>query len=99
MPTEYIDGHPDRCEDFFADKTVLITGGTGFMGKVLVEKLLRACPKVKKVILLMRDKKGKSPEQRLKDIFAGPVSMILGFPMGFPLDSRSYIIPVECGYE
>nr|CAI5831494.1 unnamed protein product [Callosobruchus analis] len=32
--------------DYFEGKNVLITGGTGFLGLVLIEKLLRSCPKV-----------------------------------------------------
>ncbi|KOB67541.1 Fatty-acyl CoA reductase 3, partial [Operophtera brumata] len=35
---------PDRIAETFKDMKVLITGGTGFMGKVLVEKLLRYVP-------------------------------------------------------
>ena len=27
--------------DFYRDKTVFITGGTGFIGKIIIEKLLR----------------------------------------------------------
>ena len=42
---------------FFNDKSVFITGATGFMGKVLVEKLLR-CTNVRKIYLLIRPKKG-----------------------------------------
>lgn len=73
MPTEYVDGHPDRVEEFYAGKTVFITGGTGFIGKVLVEKILRACADVKKIILMVRAKKGKRPEERLEEIFKGPL--------------------------
>ena len=40
---------------FYEDKTVFITGATGFMGKVLVEKLLRST-KVRKIYLLIRTK-------------------------------------------
>ena len=40
---------------FYEDKTVFITGATGFMGKVLVEKLLRST-KVRKIYLLIRHK-------------------------------------------
>ncbi|CAL8339470.1 unnamed protein product [Arctogadus glacialis] len=54
--------------DFYAGKNVLITGGTGFMGKVLVEKLLRSCPGVKALYLLVRPKASQSVEQRLSDM-------------------------------
>jgi fatty acyl-CoA reductase len=30
--------------DFFKQKTIFITGATGFIGKQLVEKLVRSCP-------------------------------------------------------
>jgi alcohol-forming fatty acyl-CoA reductase len=51
--------------DFYKDSTILITGGTGFLGKVLVEKLLR-CFQVKKIFLLVRRKNDENPEERLK---------------------------------
>jgi hypothetical protein len=38
----------------FHGKNVLITGGTGFLGKVIVEKLLRCVPNVGKIFLLVR---------------------------------------------
>lgn len=31
----------DRIRTMFANRSIFISGGTGFMGKVLVEKLLR----------------------------------------------------------
>ena len=40
--------------DFYTKRSVFISGATGFMGKVLVEKLLRSCPGVKSLYLLMR---------------------------------------------
>lgn len=60
--------------DFYARKDVLITGATGFMGKSLLEKLLRSVPDVGKVFILTRMKKEKSAEQRTKDLLQGPVS-------------------------
>ncbi|XP_044764593.1 fatty acyl-CoA reductase 1-like [Coccinella septempunctata] len=63
----------DRIEQFFEGKTVLVTGATGFLGKVIIEKLLRACPKVKQVVALVRTKKGKNPEQRMEEILNGPL--------------------------
>ncbi|GFU39350.1 putative fatty acyl-CoA reductase CG5065 [Nephila pilipes] len=37
----------------YAGKTVFITGGNGFLGKVLLEKLLRCCPDIKEIIVLL----------------------------------------------
>ena len=37
-----------------AGKRILITGTTGFLGKVLVEKMIREIPDVEKIILLIR---------------------------------------------
>ncbi|XP_034082963.1 fatty acyl-CoA reductase 1 isoform X1 [Gymnodraco acuticeps] len=54
--------------EYFAGKTVLISGATGFMGKVLLEKLLRSCPEVKSVFVLVRSKAGQSPQARIADM-------------------------------
>lgn len=54
---------------YYADKSVFITGATGFLGKVLIEKLLRSCPCIKKLYVLIRSKRGKSPRERLDEIF------------------------------
>jgi len=53
--------------DFFAGKTVFITGGTGFLGKFIIEKLLTSC-NVKKIYTLVREKKGKTVEERGKEL-------------------------------
>ncbi|KAK4763252.1 hypothetical protein SAY86_009020 [Trapa natans] len=39
---------------FLEDKTILVTGATGFLAKIFVEKVLRVQPKVKKLYLLLR---------------------------------------------
>lgn len=44
--------------EFYGGKNILITGATGFMGKVLVEKLLRDCGDVKCIYILVRMKRG-----------------------------------------
>lgn len=56
--------------DYFAGKTVMLTGGTGFIGKVLVEKLLRCCPDVDKIYLLIRPKAGQDPVDRIRKEFS-----------------------------
>ncbi|XP_055634347.1 fatty acyl-CoA reductase wat-like isoform X3 [Toxorhynchites rutilus septentrionalis] len=57
---------------FYRDKVVFVTGGTGFIGKIVVEKLLRTS-EVKQIILLVREKKNTLPEQRIKDLCSSPV--------------------------
>ncbi|KAL3271471.1 hypothetical protein HHI36_021957 [Cryptolaemus montrouzieri] len=58
--------------DIFENATILLTGCTGFIGKLFLEKLLRSCPKLKKIYILLRTKKGKEVEKRLEEIFEGP---------------------------
>lgn len=62
-------------QKFYNNSVIFITGGTGFIGSTLVEKLLRSCPGIKKIYLLIRDKKQKSSDQRIKEYFNGPVSI------------------------
>ena len=46
----------------------MLTGATGFIGKVILEKILRTTePRV--IYLLVRPKKGKSDKQRMSQIF------------------------------
>ncbi|XP_060876849.1 fatty acyl-CoA reductase wat-like [Metopolophium dirhodum] len=52
----------------FGNGTVLITGSTGFLGKMLTEKLLRSCP-VDSIAILVRSKKGLSASQRVAEIY------------------------------
>lgn len=56
-----------QIKDFYSGTSVFITGGTGLLGKVLTEKLIRSCPQLKRVFLLMRPRKGLSPEQRMNE--------------------------------
>jgi fatty acyl-CoA reductase len=65
---------PNRVADTLAGRAILITGGTGFMGKVLIEKILRSCSDVDTIYVLVRAKKGKEPCQRVEELFASPVS-------------------------
>lgn len=60
----------------FRNGIVLITGSTGFLGKILSEKLLRSCP-VKNIVLLVRSKKDLSASQRVAKIFKQTVSIML----------------------
>nr|ALJ94061.1 FAR-like protein VIII [Spodoptera exigua] len=59
--------------DFYAGKSVFITGGTGFLGKVFIEKLLYSCPDIDKIYMLIREKKGQSIRERLTKIVDDPL--------------------------
>ena len=61
-------------QKFFTGKSVFLTGSTGFLGSVLVEKLLRGCPEIKKIYLLIRKKKGVDVEERFKKLIDAKVS-------------------------
>lgn len=56
-------------EEFYDGTTILITGGTGFLGKLIVEKLLRTCKNINKIYLILRDKNGQSVEERMESYF------------------------------
>lgn len=48
--------------------TILITGGLGFLGSVALESLLRNCPQVKRVYLLVRGKRTQTAQQRVEKL-------------------------------
>ncbi|KAH7512803.1 hypothetical protein FEM48_Zijuj12G0128800 [Ziziphus jujuba var. spinosa] len=50
---------------FLENKAILITGATGFLGKMLVEKVLRVQPNVKKLYLLIRASDNDFAYQRM----------------------------------
>lgn len=65
--------HLTPIQKFYHGQSVFITGGTGFLGKLLIEKLLRGCPGIAFIYLLVRPKKGKDVEQRIEEIFDDPL--------------------------
>lgn len=57
-----------RIEEFYRGKNIFITGGTGFLGIAIIEKLLRSCPEIGSIYLMLRPKKGKLIEERLEEL-------------------------------
>lgn len=62
-------------QEFYKDGKILITGGTGFVGKALAEKLLRSCVNVSTIYLLIRAKRSQTAEDRYKKLLDSPVSI------------------------
>jgi len=60
--------------EFYRGRCVLVTGASGFIGKQLVEKLLRSCPDIDKIYLLLRGTRFYNPPDRLQYILSSPVT-------------------------
>ena len=72
ISSEPLDVHErDAISTFFAGRSIFITGATGFLGKVLIEKVLRSTPDVGTIYVLVREKRrGKevwSAQRRLDE--------------------------------
>lgn len=51
---------------FYKDKTILLTGATGFLGKTLIEKIFRSMPEFKCIYAIIRPKKAININERLE---------------------------------
>lgn len=77
---------------FFTGRSIFITGATGFMGKVLVEKLLRSCPDLKSIYVLLRSKKNVDPIGRLNELIKSKVFFLQLFKFYKILKYNSFSI-------
>ncbi|KAG8371175.1 hypothetical protein BUALT_Bualt13G0059700 [Buddleja alternifolia] len=90
---------PKRIAENFEGKTIFITGSTGFLAKVLVEKIRRVQPNVKKLFLLIRASSDRSIEQRLDhEIVDTELFRVLRDKWGenFASIISSKVIPISC---
>ena len=83
------DNHESKISQFYDDKTVFITGATGFMGKVksvqkddfkilgnlfqVLVEKLLRSTRVKKIYLLIRPKKGIETKVRLEELMSAKI--------------------------
>ncbi|XP_075988610.1 fatty acyl-CoA reductase wat-like [Anticarsia gemmatalis] len=92
---DVIDRGDSDVQQFYYGKTIFITGGFGFIGKQLIEKLLRAC-NIKKIYILGRSKKGKTVRQRLDHMLTNPVFDLLRKKQPYFADK---LVPIEGNVE
>jgi len=50
-----------KIKEFYSGKNILLTGVTGFLGKVLLEKVLRSFPDIGTVYIMVRAKRNETP--------------------------------------
>ena len=65
--------YPLKIKEFYKNKNILVTGCTGFLGKVILEKILWSCPDVNKIFVMVRPKRKTAPMDRVKfEILSSP---------------------------
>ncbi|XP_050680781.1 putative fatty acyl-CoA reductase CG5065 [Leptidea sinapis] len=62
-----------EVNEWYKGRKVLVTGASGLMGKVLIEKMLYSVPDIGCIFALVRSKRGKSPEARIEDMWKLPL--------------------------
>ncbi|XP_029665011.1 putative fatty acyl-CoA reductase CG5065 isoform X2 [Formica exsecta] len=100
------DAHSEESsiDTFFAEKIILVTGATGFLGKAILEKLLRSCLRVATIFVLIRPKKNLSVEERLTKLLENSRRLFKYFTCGVIIlevsntviktyDERSRLLP------
>jgi len=79
--------------EFYRGRSVLVTGASGFIGKQLVEKLLRSCPDIDKIYVLLRGTRFYNPPDRLQYILSSPVCLSVCLCVClYWVDVRSFIV-------
>ncbi|ESQ37559.1 hypothetical protein EUTSA_v10002495mg [Eutrema salsugineum] len=72
-----------NCVQFLQNKTILVTGATGFLAKVFVEKILRVQPNVKKLYLVVRASDNEAATKRLRtEVFEKDLFKVLRENLG-----------------
>lgn len=82
-------------KEFYHDKSILISGTTGFLGKVVLEKVFRSLHTVKRIYLLVRPKSGVAIMDRVKKEILQSQCFDVVRKMPHYEDTVSKIFPVE----
>ncbi|KAK1118141.1 hypothetical protein K0M31_008560 [Melipona bicolor] len=62
-----------QIQKFYAGKHILLTGCTGYLGTIILEKILRTCAEISKLYILVREKRNVAIEDRMKKLFENEV--------------------------
>jgi thioester reductase-like protein len=81
---------------YLRGKTILLTGGTGFLGKVVVERLLRAAPEIANIYLLIRATREPAAVRLEAEVLRTGIFNVLAntFGSGWPSFVREKVLPV-----
>ncbi|KAL3828555.1 hypothetical protein ACJIZ3_017357 [Penstemon smallii] len=90
--------------EFLENRSILVTGATGFLAKIFIEKILRVQPNVKKLYLLLRAADNKSAMSRFnneliaKDLFR-VVKEEHGGNLNSFLSEKVRVVPGDITYD
>lgn len=78
-------------ERAFDGATVFLTGGTGYIGSLVMEQLLRCCPGIDKIYVLARSRNGLSIQARFRKLLgSGLFNRVRDHP-----DLLDKVVPIE----
>lgn len=72
----HVEQFPSVAE-FYKGRSIFLTGATGFIGKVFTEKILRCCPEIGSVFVLVRPRRNQTVHDRMTSIFKQKVRTYL----------------------
>ena len=76
-------------DEAYRGKNVFVTGGTGFLGMALVEKMLRSLPSLNRLYLLIRPSREKGAKERFEsDVLGSSVFLRLREELGSRFEER-----------
>lgn len=80
----------DRMTEFFENSEIFITGGSGVVGKAIIEKLLRSC-NVRRIYVLLRPKRQMTADQRLRKMQQARIFQVLNVEKPNEMDKLTAI--------
>lgn len=76
----------NTISEYYRGKTILVTGASGFIGKVLIWKLLKSCSHLDTIYILVRPKYGNDIQFRVTEMLQAPVSVQYNYILVYVVD-------------